>query len=216
MAQRWLQKTRSPRNLTPLDIESVEREAALDGDLRLDLDMGEGDGEMDAESLLSPGFQKSTAVKKYGGRRTTPTPRSTRPSPLPSQLTSSLLPSSLTSSLATVHERFHDCADSPAGRLGLCLALPAILVVFVIAISASVLTSMFAGHQPLRLNEVQLMGSRYSFHVAPTASELSDLGLLRAMAGKLNFTHVPIDKQLEGGYRFLHLEVGRWWVAKQG
>lgn len=62
---------------------------------------------------------------------------------------------------------------------------------------------------PLRMNQIQMLGTRNSFHVAPRP-EILELLIKQGhvdMARSLNYTHKPLPDQLLAGYRHLELEV---------
>ncbi|CAI7871663.1 unnamed protein product [Closterium sp. NIES-53] len=65
------------------------------------------------------------------------------------------------------------------------------------------------GPHSLRMNEIQVVGSRRSYHVAPEPEVfrwLRDNGMM-SFARTTNFTHKPLQEQLSAGYRYIHLDV---------
>ncbi|GJP49804.1 hypothetical protein CLOM_g8972 [Closterium sp. NIES-68] len=61
----------------------------------------------------------------------------------------------------------------------------------------------------VRVNEVQTLGSRYSYHMAPEPDVMrwmQEAGLSTMIASS-NFSHSPLKDQLRAGYRFLQLDV---------
>ncbi|CAI7807344.1 unnamed protein product [Closterium sp. NIES-53] len=61
----------------------------------------------------------------------------------------------------------------------------------------------------VRVNEVQTLGSRYSYHAAPEPDVMQwmqEAGLATMIAAS-NFSHSPIKDQLHAGYRFIQLDV---------
>ncbi|CAI5502988.1 unnamed protein product [Closterium sp. Naga37s-1] len=61
----------------------------------------------------------------------------------------------------------------------------------------------------VRVNEVQTLGSRYSYHAAPEPDVMQwmqEAGLSTMIASS-NFSHSPINDQLRAGYRFIQLDV---------
>ncbi|GJP85244.1 hypothetical protein CLOP_g15368, partial [Closterium sp. NIES-67] len=67
----------------------------------------------------------------------------------------------------------------------------------------------YLGPHTLRINEVQVVGSRNSYHVAPEPEVMKWLwesGMM-SFARTANFTHKPLQEQLSAGYRFLHFDV---------
>ncbi|CAI5478166.1 unnamed protein product [Closterium sp. Yama58-4] len=61
----------------------------------------------------------------------------------------------------------------------------------------------------VRVNEVQTLGSRYSYHAAPEADVMrwmEEAGLATMIASS-NFSHRPLKDQLRAGYRFIQLDV---------
>ncbi|TNF89898.1 MAG: hypothetical protein EP301_02080, partial [Gammaproteobacteria bacterium] len=72
-----------------------------------------------------------------------------------------------------------------------------------------VLWAGFAGaEQPLRLNEIQVLGSHNSYKLAMTAENFAALTAQNpAMARALEYTHPPLSAQLQVGLRKLELDV---------
>jgi hypothetical protein len=60
----------------------------------------------------------------------------------------------------------------------------------------------------LRLNQIQMIGSHNSYHIAPTAAEMKVLGMYSKEATiALDYTRKPLDEQLENGLRHFELDV---------
>ncbi len=60
----------------------------------------------------------------------------------------------------------------------------------------------------LRMNHLQVVGTHNSYHLRPRASILSALALFDdALAKSLDYSHAPLEEQLEGGVRQLELDV---------
>jgi len=63
-----------------------------------------------------------------------------------------------------------------------------------------------------RLHHIQVVGTHNSYHTAPNASELAFLSLFSDEAWKWDYTHPPLDAQLERGVRSFELDL--YWTTR--
>lgn len=71
-----------------------------------------------------------------------------------------------------------------------------------------ILMMPLASAEGLRLNQIQIMGTHNSYHVAPTADEMKLLGVFSQRATTAwDYTRKPLGEQLESGLRHFELDV---------
>ena len=64
------------------------------------------------------------------------------------------------------------------------------------------------GYSDLRLNQIQMVGTHNSYHVAPTPAQMKFLGMFSKEATTAwNYTRKSLNKQLENGLRHFELDV---------
>ncbi len=77
---------------------------------------------------------------------------------------------------------------------------------FVIALCLAA-TVADAGTEPLRFNQIQVIGTHNSYHVAPSEAAIKATGRVYAQAITWRYSHAPLDIQLDRGVRSFELDL---------
>lgn len=95
------------------------------------------------------------------------------------------------------------------GRTGLVLYLisSAICVLLAIASEASAQLSMVPSPDALRMNQIQVVGTHNSYHVRPSDAALSLYTKIVGEAEAWDYSHAPLDVQLDRGVRSFELDL---------
>ena len=80
--------------------------------------------------------------------------------------------------------------------------LPVLLLYALIA-----LRSTLAGEAPLRMNEIKIVGTHNSYHVAKPPERLAELAKGRPSRATWNYSHPPLNVQLDRGICGFELDV---------
>lgn len=68
-------------------------------------------------------------------------------------------------------------------------------------------TAVFAGAPALRLNQIQVIGTHNSYHLRPDDTMLEVAASVTDEASSLNYSHDPLDVQLDNGVRSFELDI---------
>ena len=66
---------------------------------------------------------------------------------------------------------------------------------------------VFAGNAPLLLNQIQVIGTHNSYHLRPSDVMLETAASVTNEAASMNYSHDPLDVQLDNGVRSFELDI---------